>query len=70
MAKDKNALCTIRRRWGKLHKAIFEFSIFSQTHVILEFLLKNENTGGETAGVRSTLDLPGVKSFLEVGART
>lgn len=68
MAKDRNAKCTIQRRWGKLHKAIFEFSIFSQTQVILEFLLKNEDTGGETVGVMSTFDLQGIESFLQVAA--
>jgi hypothetical protein len=66
MSKDRNTQLTIQRRWRKLHKAIFEFSIFSQTQVILEFLLKNEDTGGETAGVMSTFDLQGVESFLEV----
>ena len=52
---------THRRRWYKLHKAIVEFSIYSEAHVVLELLMN-----GETVRVLSTWDLEGVKISLEV----
>jgi hypothetical protein len=52
---------TPRRRWYKLHKAIVEYCMYSEAHVILEVLINEQ-----TARVLSTWDLKGVKCFLEV----
>ncbi len=54
---------THRQRWYKLHKTIIEFKEHSGAHVILEVLLN-----GMEPRVLSTLDLGGVKCFLEVTA--
>ena len=60
-----------RRRWYKLHQDSFEFSMSSsdtsEAHVIVEVHMNSGET--ETARVLSTLDLEGVRSFLEVSLR-
>jgi hypothetical protein len=64
LQKSPYEKCAHRRKWYKLHKAIIEFNVFSEAHVILELLVDSQ-----TARVLSTWDLEGLKSFLEVGSQ-
>ena len=50
-----------------MHQDSFEFSMSSGAHVIVEVHMNSGET--ETARVLSTLDLEGVRSFLEVSLR-